>query len=155
MIEFEVNGERVKIRHLLLDYTGTLSESGKLIEGIRERLKNLRKRLDTIEVLTSDTFHTAEGELKGLDLTVRVIEGVAKFEKEKRVIDLGAEECAAIGNGNNDTLMLKKARLSIATINSDGAFAGLLKYADIVVCSTIDALDMLIDTRKLIALLRD
>ncbi len=155
MIEFEVNERKIEIHNLLLDYTGTLSANGRLIEGVRERLMELRKRLNTIEVLTSDTFHTAEKELEGLNLSITVIDGVAKHVKQKRIKALSPEHCVAIGNGNNDILMLKEAKIGIATINADGCFAKLITAADIVVCSILDALDMLIDTRKLIALLRE
>jgi len=50
--------------------------------------------------------------------------------------------------------MLKNARLSIAVINKDGCFAKLINEADIVACSTNDVLDGLIDTRKIVSLLR-
>ncbi len=154
MITIEFNDERIELKYLLLDYTGTLSENGRLIHGIRERLEKLSAVFDGIEVLTSDTFHSAERELKGLRLNINILEGEAGTQKLDKLNELGAKYCVAIGNGNNDMLMLKYARLSIAVINGDGCFAKLINEADIVVKSTNDILDGLIDTRKIISLLR-
>jgi soluble P-type ATPase len=154
MITIEFNDERIELKYMLLDYTGTLSENGKLMEGIRERLEKLSKKFDRIEILTSDTFHSAEKELAGLNLNINILEGEAGHKKLERLRELGAEYCVAIGNGNNDVLMLKAARLSIAVINGDGCFARLINEADIVAKSTNDILDGLIDTRKIVSLLR-
>ncbi len=154
MIEITFNDEKIRLKYLLLDYTGTLSESGKLIKGIRERLEQLSDMFDKIEVLTSDTFHSAQKELEGLNLNINILEGEAGKQKLQKLNELGAQHCVAIGNGNNDMLMLKYARLSVAVINRDGCFAKLLNEADIVVNSTIDILDGLIDKRKIVSLLR-
>ncbi len=149
-VEFD---ETIVLKYLLLDYTGTLSENGKLIDGVRKRLNELSKLLE-IEVLTSDTFGSARSELKGIDCTVNIIDGKAKEKKLKRLQDLGADNCVAIGNGHNDMLMLKHARLSIAVINAEGCYAKLISQADIVARSINDALDILLDKRKIIAVLR-
>ncbi len=154
MITIEFNDEKIELKYLLLDYTGTLSENGKMIDGVKERLEALSDKFERIEVLTSDTFGSAEKELKGLKLNINILQGEAGTQKLQKLNELGAEYCAAIGNGNNDVLMLKNARLSIAVINKDGCFAKLINEADIVACSTNDVLDGLIDTRKIVSLLR-
>ncbi len=154
MITIKFNDRLIRLKYLLLDYTGTLSENGRLMDGVKERLIKLSDMFDKIEVLTSDTFHSAEKELSGLDLHINILKGEAGYQKLQKLKELGAEYCVAIGNGNNDVLMLRHAKLSIAVINRDGCFAKLINEADIVVCSTNDILDGLIDTRKIISLLR-
>ncbi len=154
MITIEFNDEKIELKYLLLDYTGTLSENGKIIEGVKQRLEALSDKFERIEVLTADTFGSAKKELKGLNLNINILQGEAGIQKLQKLNELGAEHCVAIGNGNNDVLMLKKARLSIAVINKDGCFAKLINEADIVACSTNDVLDGLIDTRKIVSLLR-
>ncbi|MBE0447689.1 MAG: HAD hydrolase family protein, partial [Actinobacteria bacterium] len=60
----------------------------------------------------------------------------------------------AIGNGSNDVEMLKKAKLGIAVIGREGCACDALKAADIVMNSSADALDLLINSNRLIATLR-
>ena len=45
---------RLRLRHLVSDYTGTLSYRGKLVAGVEERLRRLDALVD-IHVLTADT----------------------------------------------------------------------------------------------------
>ncbi len=155
MIRFEVDGRKLELRYLLLDYTGTLSENGRLISGVRERLKQLSRKFESVKVLTADTFGTARRELEGLDVEIHVIEGTAKQFKGELVNRLGPQWCVAIGNGNNDTEMLRQACIGIAVINADGCFTKAILSADIVAKSIEDALDMLFEPRKLIADLRE
>jgi len=154
MITIEFNDEKIELKYLLLDYTGTLSENGKIIEGVKERLEILADKFEKIEVLTADTFGSAEKELKGLKLNINILQGESGIQKLQKLNELGGQYCVAIGNGNNDVLMLRNARLSIAVINKDGCFARLINEADIVACSTNDILDGLIDKRKIVSLLR-
>jgi len=52
-IEIPGHGE-LRLRHLVSDYTGTLSYRGKLVAGVEERLRRLDALVD-IHVLTADT----------------------------------------------------------------------------------------------------
>ncbi len=156
MITVKLDNAAFELKYLLLDYTGTMSENGKLIDGVKDKLLLLKGRFERIEILTSDTFNSVQEELKGMDfLNIHIFKGKAKQLKLKRLNELGAEYCAAIGNGNNDILMLKNAALSIAVINKDGCYSGILGVSDIVSCSIIDALDILLDDKKIIALFRE
>jgi len=72
-IQIQIPGfEDFHIRTICTDYTGTLSLGGKLIDGVKQRLRRLSKKVD-IYVITSDTRGTARRELekvlplKGLD----------------------------------------------------------------------------------------
>jgi phosphoserine phosphatase len=67
---------------------------------------------------------------------------------------MGAENVVAIGNGVNDSLMLKKAALGIVVIGGEGAAQKTIKEADIVVKDIHDALGLLLNRLRLIATLR-
>lgn len=155
MITVDINNKTVILKYLLLDYTGTLSENGKLIDGVFERLNRLSNIFNNIFVLTSDTFNNAKEQLKDVNADIKIFDGSAKKQKLDFMQTLGNSSCAAVGNGNNDTLMLKYAQLSIVVINRDGCYAKLINSADIVTCSINDALDLFLDKRKIVALLRN
>ena len=72
-----------------------------------------------------------------------------------RIVDrLGAAGCVAIGNGANDVPMLERAALGIAVIGPEGASGRALAAADVVCRSVVEALDLLLDPRLLVATLR-
>ncbi|MCI0495809.1 ATPase P, partial [candidate division KSB1 bacterium] len=121
MIEIEIPGfGNLSLRHLVLDYNGTLACDGKLLEGVRERLSMLSNNLD-IHVITADTFGLVQVELEGAPCRIQILERSNEAtQKENFIRALGVKSVVAIGNGNNDRLMLKKARLSIAIIGHEG-----------------------------------
>ncbi len=142
---------RLVINHLFLDFTGTLSRDGKLIEGVADRLQTISTAIK-ITVLTADTFGTAANELAGLPVELEKI--TSGGEKDLRVMEAGEDKTAAIGNGMNDVLMVKRAALGIAVIGPEGAAGELLKVAGVVVTDIRDGLDLLIHPRRLTATLR-
>jgi soluble P-type ATPase len=80
-----------------------------------------------------------------------VANGVGKV----RIVEgLGPERCVAIGNGANDAAMLAASALGIAVVGPEGAAAAAVHAADVVCASIVVALDLLLDTRALIATLR-
>jgi P-type E1-E2 ATPase len=137
---------------LVLDFTGTLSESGELLSGVGERLQNLVADL-RIVILTADTFGTAREALRDLPVTVQVIRD--GWHKAEVVSTMGAEGVIAVGNGRNDIPMMDVAGLGIAVIGPEGAAAGLLSTADIVTRDIRDALDLVAEPLRLKATLRD
>ncbi len=142
------------LKYLLLDYTGTLSEHGKLMNCIKEKIQQLSGKFEKIFVLTADTFGTAERELKGLPVEVKILKHPSSEGKIEVVKKLGGEFCVSVGNGNNDIEMLKLTKLSLAVINKDGCHAKLIGVADILFKSTCDALDAISEPKVLISLLR-
>ena len=50
--------------------------------------------------------------------------------------------------------MFDQADLSVAVIEKEGLYAGLLNHADVVTTSILDALDLLLHTDRLRATLR-
>ena len=68
MIGIDIPGfGMVELEHLVSDFTGTLSEDGKLCEGAAERLNRLSESI-RIHVLTADTFGKAREELEGIKI---------------------------------------------------------------------------------------
>jgi soluble P-type ATPase len=155
MIEIEIPGsDTLKLEHFVTDFSGTLSEDGIVLPGVREKLQELSKKLD-IHVLTSDTFGRAREELKGLDCRIQVLEGDGHTaQKEKYVLSLGAQKVVAVGNGNNDVLMLRAARLSIAVCLKEGCSVKAAEASRVLVLSPVDAIDLLLFPKRLAATLR-
>ncbi len=139
------------LEHLLLDQNGTLTDRGTLIEGVASRLARVREHLH-VHVLSADTFGTLDQLVRELGVKGHRISTGA----EKRVFlqALGPERCVAIGNGTNDVAMLSVAALAIAVIGPEGASTAALAAADAVCGSVLDALELLLDERVLIATLR-
>jgi soluble P-type ATPase len=155
MVKVEIPGYGLlELEHFVTDFSGTLSEDGGVLPGVREKLNELSSKLK-IHVLTSDTFGRAEKELKGVNCILHVLKGGGHvFQKEKYVLDLGADKVVALGNGNNDTNMLRTAKLGICVCLKEGCSVEALTSSKIFVFSPIDAIDLLLYTKRLIATLR-
>ncbi len=144
----------LSLEHLVLDYNGTLACDGVLIEGVRERLERLAQDLQ-IHVVTADTFAGACSALAGIPCHLEILpvagQDQAKLEYVQR---LNGERVVAIGNGRNDRLMLWSSALGIAVTQREGAAAGTLMAADVLVPTITDALDLLTHPLRLVATLR-
>lgn len=154
MLKVKIPGrEEMVLNHLILDYNGTIAEDGDVIEGIAERLEQLREFL-TICVITADTHGTAAQRSAQLPLEVKTFPtvevGAIKAEEARKLS--GGVVC--IGNGFNDIQMSDASDLSICVIGREGCCGALIQHCDIVVTSIHDALDLLIKTDSLRATLR-
>ena len=142
------------LKYLVLDYNGTIAVDGVIPDAVKERIRKLADQLE-IYVLTADTHGTAKENCQGLPLQIHTFPSdSAMTEKLKIVTELGAENCAAVGNGRNDTQMLKKSGLAIAVADREGMCGGLVSESDICTCSMEDALDLLLHPKRVIATLR-
>jgi P-type E1-E2 ATPase len=155
MIRIDIPGYGpVELEHLVTDFSGTLSEDGTLLPGVEEKLNELAGKIQ-IHVLTSDTFGKARKELEGINCTVHILGGEDHAgQKERYVTELGAQKVAALGNGNNDVLMLKAAEIGIAVCLKEGCSVGAMQAARILVRSPLDALELLLYPKRLMATLR-
>jgi len=148
----EVPGKgALSLRHLVTDFTGTLSRDGVLLERVAPLLRELAVLLD-ITVATADTFGTVREALAGLPVQLRLVE--SGLDKANLVEQLGRGRVVVIGNGRNDVAMLDKAALAIAVIGPEGAAGELLAAADVVVSEVNDALELLLRPLRLAATLR-
>ena len=155
MKEYEIPGYKtLTLKHLVLDYNGTLAVDGILENGVGECLKALSEDLD-IHVITADTFGKVESGMKGIPCKVSILpldnQDQAKREYVKK---LGANQTVCVGNGRNDGLMLKEAVLGIAVILGEGAAVSTLMSADVVCTSIVSAFELLLNPLRLTATLR-
>jgi len=155
MLELDIPGfGLVRLEHLVSDFTGTLSVDGKLLPGVKERLNHIAEFMK-VHILTADTFGMAKAELEGVKCVVHILEGENHdVQKENYLKQLGAEHVIAFGNGNNDRKMLKAAKVGVAVCLKEGCATDTVKSADIVVTSTVDALDLLLNPKRCKATLR-
>jgi len=155
MIEVDIPGSgKLVLEHLVLDYNGTLAVDGVLVEGVADRLRVLAKKL-VIHVVTADTFGSARENLNGLPCELVLLEPGSQDEAKREFVKaLGPGTTAAVGNGRNDRLMLEEAALGIAVVLTEGASPGTVMAADAVCRSITSALDLLTNTKRLVATLR-
>lgn len=154
-MKIEIPGYKVlELKYLILDYNGTIATDGAIPDQVKDRLRLLADQLK-IYVLTADTHGTARENCEGLPLEIRTFpEGSAMDAKYKTVKELGVDFCVAVGNGRNDTLMLRESSLAIAITDREGTYGGLITEADVCVHNIEDALDLLLYPKRLIATLR-
>lgn len=155
MIEIDIPGfGPVTLKHLVSDFTGTLSVDGKLLPRVKELLNKISESLG-VHILTADTFGRAKAELEGINCTIHLLTGKDHdIQKEEYVNGLGAEHVIALGNGNNDRRMLKAARIGIAVCLKEGCSVDAVISANILSLSATDALELLLNPKRLTATLR-
>ena len=155
MIELNIPGhETIKLEHLVCDVNGTLAIDGQLIEGVAKKLSFLRDRL-TLHLLTADTH----GQQKLIDQQLnikasRIKSGDEAKQKAIYVNNLNPERVIAIGQGANDRLMLKTAKIGIAILSTEGLATESFLAANAIVPDINSALALIEKPLRLIATLR-
>ena len=155
MLEIIIPGHKtLLLHHLVMDYNGTLAQDGVLLDGVRDRLIALSEKMQ-LHVITADTFGIARSQLSGLpcELAILPVEDQAGA-KLAYVQRLGEDQVVAIGNGRNDQRMLQAAALGIAIVQGEGAALETCLAANMLVPDILTALDLLLNTKRLIATLR-
>uniref|UniRef100_UPI0025F47C93 haloacid dehalogenase n=1 Tax=Nitratifractor sp. TaxID=2268144 RepID=UPI0025F47C93 len=108
-----------------------------------------------LHVVTADTFGTVAAELSGLPVELRILRsGDHTAEKAAFVHELGAQNCVAVGNGNNDRAMLESAALGIVILGEEGTATATVLASDLLLPSIARALELLLYPKRLIATLR-
>jgi len=155
MIEIEIPGRyNFSLEHLLLDVNGTIALDGTIIDGIKQRLTELRQKLN-IYIITANSQNNADYLQNELNIEPHLIShGQEASQKLFLANMLGKEKCVAIGNGANDVLMLKQSAIGICVIGKEGASAEAVQHCDIVIYDINDALDLLLNPKRLMATLR-
>jgi P-type E1-E2 ATPase len=155
VIEIEIPGRGTyRLRHLVLDVNGTIAVEGQLVEGVAGRVAELRRSIE-VHMLTADT----RGRQKAIDAQLgmqaaRIMPQDEAAQKAAFVRELGGETVCAVGNGANDALMLREAKLAIAVLGAEGLAVETLNAADVVVPHVNAALDLLLNPLRLVATLR-
>jgi len=156
MIRVDIPGwGNIEIENLVFDLNGTIATDGKISSEVKEKINSLSDKAK-IYILTADTQGTASEETSDMG-----VELLKVSEKDSAEVKLGVLESldptktVAVGNGNNDHLILKGAALGIAVLGEEGMSVSSMKNADIVVKNISDALDLFFKPKRLIATLRE
>ena len=155
MLKFEIPGRApFEISHLVLDFNGTLAKDGHIHNKVKDALCLLGKKV-TIHILTADTRGNVSQAAQRLPVTIERLAGKnTAEEKADFVRSLGRERVIAIGNGTNDCLMLREAKLGLCVIEQEGTATPALLASDVVFTSILDALRFILKPLRHQATLR-
>ncbi len=145
----------LRIRYIVLDLNGTIAVDGRIDEEFVYLARTV-KQIYSIKyvILTAGTRTIPQNAINDLNAEIFVISGDEAKAKKLKVIELGATEVCAVGNGANDELMLKVARLGICVVGEEGASPKALVSSDIVVKDIKDAMKLFLHPKRLLATLR-
>ncbi len=146
----------LEIKNILLDMNGTIQNNGRISKLVKQKIIKLNEEFD-VYIISADTRGNLSQVAKELTVKYAKIQSEYQSEakqKEDELVKLGKEHTVAIGNGNNDELMLKSAILGIGIVGKEGATTKTLSKSDLIFHDIIDALDFLLDDKKIIATLR-
>ncbi len=156
MLDLDIPGRKpLVLKHLVLDYNGTLALDGEIRPGVMEQLYKLYSLLD-IHVLTADTHGTVRDKFAGTRVHMHIIapdnQDLGKLEY---IRNLGETECICVGNGRNDKLMLQNAALGISVLQEEGCNPGAAYASDVLTPHINAALQLILSKPRLIATLRN
>ncbi len=154
MIKIDIPGrEPLALHHLAVDYNGTIAQNGRLIDEVKGCFEALAGLLQ-IHILTADTYGTVKEQCGNLPVEVFTFPVAGAASHKARFVRKLGPGVVCLGNGYNDMQMFQEAALSIAVLEREGLYAGLLTHADILVTSPVDGLGLLLHTDRLRATLR-
>lgn len=144
----------LELSYLVLDYNGTIALNGFLLADVAPLINVLAHNLE-VHVVTGDTFGTAKDQLAGINCKLKIIPSEKQSTaKDIYVKSLGSNKVIAIGNGRNDRLLLKEAKIGIAILGAEGVSSETIIAADIVMPDIYSALNLLQNPKQLTATLR-
>ncbi len=152
-MKYSIPGQgELEINTIILDLNGTLSVGGVVPEGVKERLGKLKAMGFKVLFFTGNTRDDADELAANLGIEWKL----AKNAQGKRdlAMELDPQTCASIGNGLIDLKLMETVKLSIVTLQAEGVHVQTLLACDIVIPSINDALDLFIDSQRLVATLR-
>jgi len=145
----------MEIENIVLDLNGTIATDGKISSEVKEKINSLSDKAK-IYILTADTQGTASSESSDMGVELLKVSEKDSTEVKLRVLEsLDPTKTVAVGNGNNDHLILKEAALGIAVLGEEGMSVMAMQNADIVVKNISEALDLFLKPKRLIATLRE
>jgi len=150
--------EKVTIYILTADTQGTAGEevrgmNADMIKIAEEDSKN--RKFDPSTASKPCSSEQGQGALRvNLKQALRS-RGSERSRKVEFLKTFDLEKTVAIGNGNNDQLILKEVALGIAVLGDEGLSVSAMKNADIVVKNISDALDLFLKPKRLMATLRE
>lgn len=153
-IEIKGFGE-TNLKSVVLDNNGTISLDGSLILGVVERFNTLVNMGVDIHIITGDIHGNAQDFLSDQPCKIHIIGGKNEAQEKLSALEtIGNNNAVAIGNGANDALMLKHAFIGISVLGPEGLNTTALENSNILVSSVTDALDLVINQKRLIGTLK-
>jgi soluble P-type ATPase len=141
----------IELHHAVFDINGTLAFDGTPIPGVVDRLKALGDHL-SLHALTAGTHGNIAELQKVLGIPLRIIS--SGEDKTHFVEQLGPANVIAFGNGMNDIGMLRLAAIGIAILAGEGVAIEALQSADVLALGPVDAIDLVLNPKRLVATLR-
>src|SRR6266705_253765 len=152
MIRIDIpNRGIIELQHAVFDINGTLAVDGMPIPGVVDHLNALAAQL-TIHALTAGTHGNLQTLEKAFGFPLTII-GTGE-DKANYVQMLGPPSVIAIGNGANDAAMLRLAAIGVAVLAAEGVAISALQAADVLVSGPIDAIELVLNPKRLVATLR-
>ncbi len=141
----------IELHHAVFDVNGTLAVDGIPIPGVGDRLQVLAEHL-SLHALTAGTH----GNIAELERTLGFpLHMIATGEEKLRYVErLGPAGVIAFGNGRNDVAMLHLAAIGIAILAGEGVAIEALQAADVLAPGPVEAIDLVLKPKRLIATLR-
>ncbi len=141
----------IELQHAVFDVNGTLAVDGIPIPGVVDRLQVLAEHL-SLHALTAGTH----GNIAELERTLGFpLHMIATGEEKLRYVEqLGPAGVIAFGNGRNDVAMLRVAAIGVAILAGEGVAIDALQAADVLAPGPVDAIDLVLKPKRLIATLR-
>jgi soluble P-type ATPase len=121
MIEMNIPGQGIfQIEYLVCDVNGTLAIDGVLLPGISTVIKKIQDRLKVF--LITANSHAKQSIIDfELGIEAKIIQkGNESQQKKDFISQLGPEKVIAIGQGANDSEMLKEAAIGICVFSEEG-----------------------------------
>jgi len=155
MLKIDIPGRReLHLRWLISDYNGTLARDGALLPEVIPLIRSLSAQLQ-FHIVTADTFGLAAKALGGLPVKLTILPPDHQDQRKLEYVrQFRADFVVCLGNGRNDRLMLREAALGICVMEAEGTCVQTLQEADVVSRSAKDALELLLNPKRLIASLR-
>ena len=141
----------IELEHAVFDINGTLALDGVLIPEARDRLQDLAIHL-CLHALTAGTHGNIAALEQVLGIPLRLV--ASAEEKTRYVQQLHPAGVIAFGNGVNDIGMLRLATIGVAVLGSEGVAAQVLHHADVLAYGPVDAIDLVLKPKRLVATLR-
>lgn len=156
MIKVDIPGRSgLELKYAVFDFNGTMATDGILDKRCIEKMKLLSEKVD-IFILSSDTYGTVQKQCENLPVKVKVMsKGNVSIDKMNFVNELGNQNTVCVGNGANDAKMFETAVFSIIIMGDEGCSKKALLNSDVLVRNINDGLDLLLDTNRIIATLRE
>jgi P-type E1-E2 ATPase len=152
MLQIEIPGRAtLTLCHLVCDVNGTLAIDGELLPEVKPAFTLLQQSLQ-IHLLTADTFGRQKEHARALGVESLILAPGNEAEQKADLIrSLGKDQTAAIGQGANDSAMLKEAALGICILSKEGTAVSSILAADIVVPDIQSALELFLKPLRLTA----